>query len=295
MDLQNCKICPRECGIDRYKYKGFCGGTATVKVARAALHYYEEPCISGESGSGTVFFSGCPLKCVFCQNKDISAGNFGKEITVERLAEIFLELQEKGANNINLVTPTHYALQISDALDIVKDKLHIPVVYNTSGYENLQTLRLLDGKIDIYLTDLKYMSSSLSKELSKAENYYEKTIEAIKEMVRQRGPYAFDENDMLKSGVIVRHLIIPQNTRDSLDIIDELEETFLSDEILLSVMSQYTPNFYDGDIEFLHRTLEPWEVDRVMERVENSIFDGYCQDLSSATDEYTPCFDLEGI
>ncbi len=295
MDLHNCKICPRKCGIDRYEKQGFCGGTSTVKIARASLHYFEEPCISGSQGSGTVFFSGCPLKCVFCQNKDISAGNFGKEINIERLAEIFLELQEKNAHNINLVTPTHFAMQISQTLDLVKDKLHIPVVYNTSGYENVETLKLLDGKIDIYLTDLKYMNSSLSKALSKAPNYYEKTMPAIQEMVRQCGKYTFDDNGILKKGVIIRHLVIPNNTSDTLDIINELENIFLSDEILISIMSQYTPTFYDGNIDFLKRKLEQWEIDRVMERVEDSIFDGYCQDLSSASEEYTPCFNLEGI
>lgn len=222
--LENCKLCPRSCGVNRLNGKrGFCGALDKVRVARAALHYWEEPCISGEVGSGTVFFSYCTLKCVFCQNYNISQCEWGKEITIERLAEIFIELQEKGALNINLVTPTHYVPQIIEALRIAKDKgLKLPIIYNSSGYEKVETIKLLKGYIDVYLPDMKYFDTKYSTKYSKASSYFEYAKEAIKEMVNQVGEVEFDKNGIIKKGVIIRHLMLPGLLFDSKKIIDNI-------------------------------------------------------------------------
>lgn len=210
-----CNLCPRKCGVDRAAKPGFCGCGVRVRVARAALHYWEEPCISGKSGSGAVFFSGCTLRCCYCQNYKISTGRFGKEISVGRLAEIFLELQEKGANNINLVTATQYLPQVLDALDIAKPKLHIPIVYNCGGYERIETIRALKGYVDIFLPDFKYFSSELSRKYSRAEDYFDITSAAIKEMIAQTGKIHIADNGIMKKGVIIRHLVLPGARKDS--------------------------------------------------------------------------------
>lgn len=295
LTLQNCNICPRNCGANRLLHSGFCGAGAQPKVARAALHFYEEPCISGTNGSGTVFFSGCPLHCVFCQNPTVSQGNYGKEISVEHLGEIFLELQAKGAHNINLVSPTQYTMQIANALELVKPQLHIPVVYNTGGYDNVEALQLLNGKIDIYLADFKYSSNTLSKQVSGITDYFGVALNAITEMVRQTKKCIFDDDGMMQRGVIVRHLVLPDHTADSLDIFETLAEHFTPNQILLSVMSQYTPDFYKGDLDFLQHRLEQWEYTRVVDFVSELNFDGFIQDLCSADEKYTPTFDLEGV
>lgn len=291
-----CTICPRCCNVDRSKQTGYCGVGDTVKLARAALHYWEEPCISGENGSGTVFFSGCPLKCVFCQNHTISAGHFGKEISIQRLAEIFLELQQQGANNINLVTGGHYVLQIIQALELVKDKLHIPVVYNSSGYETVQTLRLLSGYVDIYLPDIKYFSPERAKRYSNAPDYFAVASKAVQEMFSQVGAVEFDERGILKKGMIVRHMVMPNGVEDSMDILTWIAENLPLDEILVSVMSQYTPFYKSCEYPEINHRLTQEEYDRVLNWMDcMGIEDGFVQELSSAKEEYTPDFSGEGV
>ena len=228
--LESCKLCPRNCGANRLGEKrGFCGAGEKIRVARAALHYWEEPCISGDIGSGTVFFSYCTLKCVFCQNSKISQNGYGKEITIERLAEIFLELQSKGANNINLVTPTHYVPIIIEAIKIAKTNgLILPIVYNTNSIDNIDTIKLLEGYIDIYLPDFKYFSDRYSLKYSKIKNYSKNAIEIISEMVRQVGTPVFDDNGIMKKGVIVRHLMLPGLLFDSKKVLDLIYNTLSS-------------------------------------------------------------------
>ena len=294
--LKQCRLCPRACGADRFTQQGFCGGGALPKVARAALHFWEEPVISGDEGSGTVFFSGCPLQCVFCQNHDISSGNFGQEISIERLAEIFLELQEQGANNINLVTATHYVPQIIEALDLVKGKLQIPVVYNSSGYETMETLKLLEGYVDIYLPDLKYMSNERALRYSNAKDYVETATAAILEMFRQVGAVEYNERGMLKKGLIVRHMVMPNGAEDSAEVLRWIAEHLPLDDILVSIMSQYTPFHRSEEFPEIHRRLSEEEYDGVLDVLDElDIENGFCQELSSATEEYTPSFRLEGV
>lgn len=240
--LESCKLCPRNCGANRLNGKrGFCGAGDKIRVARAALHYWEEPCISGDIGSGTVFFSHCTLKCVFCQNYNISQCEWGKEIYIERLAEIFIELQEKGALNINLVTPTHYVAQIIEAIKIAKSNgLKLPIIYNSSGYEKVETIKLLKGYIDVYLPDMKYFDTKYSSKYSKAKDYFKYAKEAIDEMVNQVGEVKFDENGIVQSGVIIRHLMLPGLLFDSKKIIDYIYNTY-GDKVYISIMNQYTP------------------------------------------------------
>lgn len=288
--LKECKLCPRECGIDRFKQKGFCGETEKVRIARADLHYWEEPCISGESGSGTVFFSGCCLKCCFCQNYEISAEGKGFELTAEELADTFIMLRDKGAVNINLVNPTHFVPQIIDALDMAGDKLDIPVAYNCGGYEKLQTLHMLGDRVKIFLPDLKYFDSKISKKYSFAENYFEKAVNAIREMVNIAGKPVFDERGSLKSGVIVRHLVLPNNRRDSIKLMEILSDNFSTDEILISIMSQYTPVYKAFDFKELSRKTSTFEYNKVMEAVEKTGFEGYFQQKTSASEKFIPEF-----
>ena len=241
-----CNICPRECGADRESGKpGFCGENSTIYVARAALHMWEEPCISGAEGSGAVFFTGCPLKCIYCQNYAISAHNlhhaFGQKMTVSELSEAFLQLENQGANNINLVTPTHYSYEIIKALDIAKGEgLSIPIVYNCSGYEKVETLKALSSYVDIYLTDFKYMDERLAGALSKASDYPEVAKRALSEMVWQCGKAEFDERGMMQKGVIVRNLLLPGHVNNSKAVVKYLAENY-GDEVYISLMSQYTP------------------------------------------------------
>ncbi len=296
--LKHCHLCPRACGADRSLPggRGFCGGGALPKLARAALHFWEEPVISGEEGSGTVFFSGCPLQCVFCQNYDISSGNFGEEVSIERLAAIFLELQEQGANNINLVTGSHYVPQIVEALDLVKRQLHIPVVYNSSAYETLETLKMLEGYVDIYLPDLKYMSNERALRYSNAEDYVEVATAAIREMFRQVGPVQYDERGMLTKGLIVRHLVLPGGVEDSSAVLRWVAQNLPLEDILVSIMSQYTPFHRSADFPEIHRRLTEEEYEAVLDILDDlEIENGFCQELSSATEEYTPSFRLEGV
>ena len=293
---KNCTLCPRKCGVDRTLKNGFCGGGKLPKIARASLHFWEEPVISGDEGSGTVFFSGCPLKCVFCQNHQISSGNFGQEVSIQRLSEIFLELQEQGANNINLVTASQYVPQIVEALDLVKEKLKIPVIYNSSGYETVETLRLLVDYVDIYLPDLKYMDNFLAQKYSSVDNYVDIALKSIMEMYRQVGKVEYDERGMLKKGVIVRHLVLPNHIENSIAVLEWISKNLPLDDILVSVMSQYTPFYRSCDFPEINRRLTKKEYNRVLDALyEFGIENGFCQELSSAKEEYTPSFNLQGV
>ncbi len=287
-----CTLCPRKCGADRTVNVGFCGMSDKLKAARAGLHFWEEPCISGTNGSGTVFFSGCVMRCCYCQNYEISAQGKGKEISVSRLADIFLELQEQGAHNINLVSPTHFVPQIIEALDIAKGSLKIPVVYNTGGYERVETLKMLEGYIDIYLPDIKYFSDEAAK-LSQAPNYFETAMAAVGEMVRQTGKPSFD-GELLKKGVIVRHMVLPYMYKDSVEVIRRVGECF-GEDILFSLMSQYTPFHKAKDDPRLGRRITTFEYRKALDAVTQAGLSGYMQQRSSAKEEYTPAFDLSGL
>ncbi|MCI5808355.1 MAG: radical SAM protein [Oscillospiraceae bacterium] len=262
-------------------------------VARAALHFGEEPCISGERGSGAVFFSGCSLRCVFCQNYGISAENFGEEITVSRLREIYQELIGKGAHNINLVNPTHFVRAIAQSLE---EPLPVPVVYNCGGYELVESLRRLEGKVQIYLPDLKYADDRLALRYSGAADYWERAREAIAEMVRQTGPYCLDEAGMLQSGVLIRHLILPGQVQNSKRILDWIADSFPAGTVLVSLMSQYLPCGKAENFPEINRTLYQEEYDEVEAYLfQKGIEDGFLQELSSADDAYIPAFDLTGV
>lgn len=293
--IKKCGLCPRNCGTDRTQYEGPCKGGSTVKIARAALHHWEEPCISGSNGSGTVFFSGCPLQCCFCQNYQISAQNFGKEVGVERLAEIFLELQQAGAHNINLVSPTQYAPWIVQALRLAKPQLKIPVICNSGGYERIATLRLLESMVDAYLPDLKYFNPAVAMRYSSAEDYFEAAAAAISEMVRQAGPPRFDGDGLLQSGVIIRHLVLPNGVHDSIQILDWIARTFGKDEVLLSLMSQYTPTYHSAQFPEINRRVSTYEYNRVLSHAQELGLQGYMQERSAAREGYTPPFDLQGV
>ena len=293
---KHCTLCPRRCGADRTKEQGFCGGGSMVRVARAALHFWEEPCISGEKGSGTVFFSGCPLRCCYCQNHEISAGNYGKEISVGRLSGIFLELQEQGANNINLVTAGHYLPWVLEALDLAKPRLTIPVVYNTGGYETAEAIEMLRPYIDVWLTDLKYHSSQLSDEYSAAPDYFAVASEAAKSMCRIAGEPVFDENGLLQRGVIVRHLMLPGAWEDTRAVLDFIAEELPKGGFLLSLMSQYTPFYKAAEHKKLKRRRSTFEIRRAVDyALDLGLTEGYTQERTSAKEEYTPHFDLSGV
>lgn len=311
MNLEKCMLCPRACGVDRAAGDtGFCKMPADLYVARAALHMWEEPCISGNMGdeslqkafgpvpgSGTVFFSGCTLRCVYCQNYEIAAGSFGKAISTKRLGEIFLELQDQGALNINLVTPTHYTLQIIEALDQVKHKLHIPVVSNTSGYESVEKLKLLDGYIDIYLTDFKYMNPGLAAKYSKAPDYPEVAKKALDEMVRQVGVPVFfeDKPEIMKSGVIVRHLLLPGQLLDSKKVIRYVYETY-GDQVYLSIMNQYTPLPQVSDMPELNCKVKKKSYDKLIDFAVNlGVTKAYTQSGEAVGESFIPAFKCEGV
>ena len=293
-DFTSCTLCPRKCGADRINGAGFCGAGDKLRAAKAYLHMWEEPCISGQNGSGTVFFSGCSLHCRFCQNYKISAENFGTEISEARLAEIFLELQEKGAHNINLVTPTHFVPQIMSALDIAKPRLNIPVVYNCGGYESVDTLKMLEGYIDIYLPDFKYADNDIARKYSAAPDYFEVCTAAIDEMLRQAGAPKF-EGELLRSGVIIRHMTLPTHRFDSVRVLEEISRRYGTENILLSLMSQYTPFYKSCEYKELNRRISTFEYNFVADRAAELGFNGYMQEKSSAKEEYTPDFDLFGI
>lgn len=295
--LRDCVLCPRRCHADRLAGQtGYCGQTQTIRAARAALHFWEEPCISGTAGSGTVFFSGCSLRCVLCQNHRIAQGCAGQDISVERLSEIFLELQQKGAHNINLVTPTHFIPQIIQALAASREKgLSVPIVYNTGGYEEPETLRLLEGLVDIYLPDLKYFSPELSGRFSHAPDYFAKASAAIAEMYRQVGAPVFADNGLMLRGMIVRHLVLPGQTKDSKKILRFLHETY-GDNIYVSIMNQYTPLPHVAEYPELNRRVTPEEYDRVLVFAERiGIRNGFRQEGTAAEESFIPEFDGEGL
>ncbi len=295
--LTHCAVCPRHCQIDRTKNQtGFCHAPLLPKIALVSTHFWEEPPISGTKGSGTIFFSHCNLHCVFCQNHEISEGGFGKEITIERLAEIFLEQQAKGLHNINLVSPTHFIPQIAMALRQSKNGgLNIPVIYNSNGYEDIEGLRLLDGLIDIYLPDFKYWDDGIARGYSSAPNYAAITSKAILEMRRQVPQDIFDEHGILQKGLMVRHLVLPSHYRDSFQILDWIKET-LGTDTYVSLLSQYTPMHHANTIKALSRKLTTFEYEKVTEYFLNiGLKNGFMQKKSSATSDYTPIFNLEGV
>lgn len=291
-ELIKCDICPNKCKVNRIKGEiGLCKANDKVKIALASLHYFEEPCISGEKGSGTVFFSNCNMKCKFCQNYKISAEGKGKEITVEELADTFLNIQEQGANNINLVTPTIYAYQIIEALNIAKSKgLEIPIVYNSNGYESIETLKKLDGYIDVYLPDLKYYYDDIAFKYSGVKNYFEHATEAIKEMYNQVGAPQFDENGIIQKGVIIRHLVLPNNIDNSKQVLKWIKEN-IDKRVYVSIMVQYFPCYKAKEMEDLNRKLTQKEY----EEMENFVYDldieyGYIQELGEHEEDYVPNF-----
>ena len=323
--MSDCVLCPRKCHANRLQGQvGYCGQTDKLTAARAALHFWEEPCISGTEGSGTVFFSGCNLRCVFCQNHNIAIGKAGSPISLERLRDIFFELEATGANNINLVTPTHFVPQIARALTDAKNRgLQLPIVYNTGSYEEVETLKLLDGLVDIYLPDLKYFSPELGSAYSNAPDYFEKATAAIAEMFRQVGPCLFEDSstivqadsgsaatntaesladngqeekiNLIKRGMIVRHLLLPGQTKDSKKILRYLHETYGND-IYVSIMNQYTPLPHVAHIEALNRKVTADEYDRVLSFAQRlGIENGFMQEGEAASESFIPEFDGQGI
>ncbi len=288
----NCTQCPRACGADRSDQKtGYCGVPWDFFVARAALHPWEEPSISGKNGSGTIFFSGCNLRCVFCQNHEVSHHALGKKVDEAELISMMCALQDQGAHNINLVTPTPYARQLADVLRKARPLLKIPIVYNCGGYESIETLRLFDGLVDVYLPDFKYYSSELSSRYSGAADYFPVTLAALEEMLRQTGRPILDTDGMLQRGTVVRHLVLPGARTDSIRLLRELADRFGNSAFLLSLMSQYTPDFAQHcPYKELKRRVTSFEYDAVLREVERLGFDGYFQARSSATASFTPDF-----
>ena len=292
--LSNCTLCPHKCNVNRLNgNKGKCGCDNKLKIALASLHYYEEPCISGKNGSGTVFFTNCNFKCIYCQNYEISQLGKGREITIEELANIFLKQQEKGANNINLVTPTSYVYQIIEAIQIARNKgLNIPIIYNTNGYENEETIELLNGYIDVYLPDLKYYSDILSKKYSNVDKYFEIATKAIKEMYRQVGTPIFNENGIIQKGMIIRHLVLPNHLLNSKHILHWIKENMPND-VYVSVMAQYFPTYKAQEDKLINRKLTKKEY----KEIENYLYlldlkNGYMQELGEHEEEYVPDFNL---
>lgn len=320
----SCNLCPRSCGVNRMETAGFCGCSNHLKAARAALHHWEEPCISGpepdgtstsgtsgttpdgtstSGGSGTVFFSGCTLRCCFCQNWELSSNQFGRELTAGELGKIFLNLQSQGAFNINLVTPTQYLPHITAALDLVRHQLTIPIVYNCGGYETLETVTALKDYVDIWLPDFKYYDNRLALRYSRAGDYFERASAAILQMIEQTGGPVWQENPMdtrstplLKKGVIIRHMVLPGHKDDSIALLRWIKENLPHDRYLISLMSQYTPFYHSGDHPGLNRRITTYEYNRVIDTaIELGLTQGYMQQKSSAREEYTPPFNLEGL
>ncbi len=295
-NTKKCTLCPRKCGVDRSEKTGYCGVSDKIICARAALHFWEEPCISGERGSGAVFFSGCPLKCVYCQNYDIANNKAGKEITTERLAEIFTELKEKGAHNINLVTPTHYTPEIINALSIAKGRgLNIPIAYNCSGYESVNTLKTLENKVDIYITDFKYMDSALAASYSNAPNYPEVAKAALEEMMRQCGNPLFDSKGIMKKGVIVRHLLLPTQLENGKAVVKYVYEKY-GDSLYISIMNQYTPTGRFEKFPELNNKVSQKEYDALVDyALSLGVENGFIQEGETANESYIPAFDCQGV
>lgn len=294
---ENCLLCPRKCGINRSTGQtGVCGVSSEIKVARAALHYWEEPCISGKRGSGAVFFSGCSLHCVFCQNREISDGKAGKVISKERLSDIFMELADKGANNINLVTPGQYIPDIVWAVNDAKSRgMKLPIIYNTSGYENVTELKLLEGIVDVYLPDFKYMDSTLSERYSRAKDYPSVAKQALSEMVRQQPDVVIDDaTGLIQKGVIVRQLLLPGHVNDAKAVLKYLYDTY-HDHVYISMMSQFTPIALK-DYPEINRTVTRREYERLVDyALEIGITNAFIQEGDVAKDSFIPAFDCEGV
>mgnify|MGYP001021428893 FL=1 len=291
-ELECCTICPHNCKINRTKNPGRCKSTDKIKIALYSIHNFEEPCISGEKGSGTIFFSNCNMNCVFCQNYEISQFGRGKEITIEELANVMIKQQERNVQNINLVTPTSYALHIVEAIKIARKKgLEIPIVYNTNGYESVETLKLLEGYVDIYLPDLKYYYDDLAKKYSKVDNYFEIATKAIQEMYRQVGTPVLDENGVMKKGLMIRHLILPNEVQNSKKVLKWIKEN-IDSNVYVSIMAQYFPTYKAKELDELNRKLTKEEY----EDVENYLYklnleNGYIQELGEHEEEYVPKWD----
>lgn len=320
-----CTLCPRACGVNRLEQTGFCGCTNHIKAARAALHHWEEPCISGPiegaGGSGTVFFSGCTLRCCFCQNWELSSNGFGKVLTTENLSQIFLNLQAQGAWNINLVTPTQFLPHITAALDLAGDRLTIPLIYNCGGYETEETVAALKGYVDIWLPDFKYYDNQLALSYSRAGDYFEQASAAIQQMIRQTGPPEWQDcpesrdhaahrpysaspctcsaspsASLLKKGVLIRHMVLPGHKDDSIALLHWMKSHLPENQYLISLMSQYTPFYQSSEHSGLNRRLTTYEYNRVVDTaIELGLTQGFMQRKSSAKEEYTPPFNLEGV
>lgn len=296
MHNECCTICPRRCNINRTLKKGFCGETRNIRVAKAYLHMWEEPCISGRNGSGTVFFTGCNLRCVFCQNHKISQENTGREVSTEELAKIFLNLQEQNAHNINLVSPSHFIPWLAEALKTAKSRgLRIPVIYNSNAYESVDALKLLEGLIDVYLPDLKYYDDGLAQKYSSAPNYFKTASSVVLEMYRQVGSPVFDDKGLIRRGLIIRHLVLPSLSGDSKKILKWIRQS-LPPAVYISLMSQYTPVFRAPEFPEINRRVAPEEYDDVVNFcLEIGLDNGYIQEMDSAIEAYVPNFDLEGV
>lgn len=295
--LESCRLCPRNCGVNRLKGQvGFCKAGRDVRLAKVSLHHWEEPCISGSRGSGTVFFSNCNLSCVFCQNHEISQESLGKEVSIERLGRIFIEQQNRGAHNINLVTPTHFAPQIIEAVRLAKKNgLVVPVLYNTNSYENVETIQSLQGTADVYLADLKYHNDSYAKKYSNADNYFLHASKAIGEMFRQTGKAVFDKDNIMVKGVIVRHLMLPGLLFDTKKLIDYLYGEY-GDSIFISLMNQYTPMHKAGLYPEINKRLNPRHYESIIDYcLDKGIHNAFIQDQGTASEDYVPDFNLDGV
>lgn len=291
--IEKCTICPMKCGIDRTKQVGKCKSTDKIKIALYSTHNFEEPCISGENGSGTIFFSNCNMNCIYCQNYEISQLGKGKEISIKELADIMIEQQEKGVENINLVTPTSYALHIIEAIKIAKNKgLQIPIVYNTNGYENVETLKRLEGYIDIYLPDLKYYYNELGQKYSNVNNYFEIATEAIKEMYRQVGSPVLNSNGMMVKGLMIRHLVLPNNIENSKQILNWIKQN-IDNNVYVSIMAQYFPTYKAKSVDELNRKLTIEEYEEIENYLYNlDLENGYIQELGEHEEEYVPKWEM---
>lgn len=291
---ENCRLCPRRCGVNRYIKTGFCGAGAKILTAKASLHQWEEPCISYKNGAGTVFFSGCSLHCCYCQNNKISNEIFGKPLTTQQLADVFLRLQDMGADNIELVTPTHFVPDIIKSLDIIKHKIIIPVIYNTGGYELTETIKLLNGYIDIYMPDIKYFSPEVSARYSNAPDYFEYASSAVLAMKEQIGENIFNENGGLVKGVLIRHLVLPYHRHEAMKIMEWISENV--PDSLVSIMNQYTPfDFIDDTYSEIKRNVTKMEYNSVVRYAEKLGINGYTQQKSAVGEKYVPDFDLSGL
>lgn len=293
--LKRCTMCPHECKVNRYKTVGRCKASANVKVALASIHDFEEPPISGTRGSGTIFFSGCNLGCVYCQNYEISSGMHGKEITIERLAEIMIEQQKRGVHNINLVTPTIYAYQIKEAIKLARENgLTLPIVYNTSGYESIETLKALEGYIDIYLPDFKYFDDEISYKYSNVKDYSKRVKEALLEMRRQVKD-TFDEDGTMQTGLIIRHMILPNYTKNTKEVIKWIKEN-LGEDTIISIMAQYFPTHKAYEYTEINRKISKEELQEIEDYLfEQNMVNGYIQELGEHEEEYVPNFNLENV